>query len=421
MIEAIIILALIFLNGLFAMSEIAVISSRKSKLRLDAKNGSKSAKAALKLAENPTNFLSTVQIGITLIGILTGLYSGEAFANDLAKVLSHIGLNERIAFPLAKFSIVIVVTFTTLIFGELVPKRIGMSISEKTAKAIAAPMNFLSVVASPFVWLLSKCSSLIFNTLNLNLSENKVTEEEIKSLIQEGTEGGEVQTVEQDIVERVFTLGDRKVASIMTHRSEIDWIDINSTNREISDFIQQHPHYIYPVADKNMDEILGITFLKDVFGKLENPDFHLKDIVRAAPNFHENMEVYRALEEMKSNHYKYALIYDEFGNFQGVVTLKDIFEALIGSIPSESEEPDIIESQKGSWLVDGKCSFYDFLDYFEMEELYPKYEYNTISGLALDKLQHIPRSGETFHWNIFSFEIVGMDGARIDKILVKYS
>lgn len=419
--EVIIILALILLNGVFSMSEIAVISSRKSKLRSEAKSGSKSAKAALELAEHPNNFLSTIQIGITLIGIFTGLYSGEAFAKDFAEVLSAIGIHAKIVYPLAKLLIVVTITFFTLVLGELVPKRIGLAVSEKVAKTMAKPMKILSVIATPFVWLLSKSSALVFNLLNLNVSENKVTEEEIKSLIQEGTEGGEVQAVEQDIVERVFTLGDRKVASIMTHRSEIVWIDANLTNQEIIQFIQNNPHDIYPVADKSLDDVIGIVRLKDIFGKLEDPHFRLKDCLRAIPNFHENMEVYRALEEMKSNHHKYALVYDEFGSFQGIVTLKDVFEALIGTIPNESEEPNIIEREDGSWLVDGQCSFYDFLDYFDIEELYSKYEYNTVSGLVLDNLEHIPHPGEKFRWNKFTFEILDMDGARIDKILVEHA
>lgn len=416
--EIIIIFILILLNGFFSMSEIAVISARKSKLRTEAKIGNKSAKKALELAEEPDRFLSTIQIGITLIGILTGLYSGEAFATDFAIVLKETGIHGAVAYPVAKLIIVITVTYITLVFGELVPKKIGLTASENIAKIIAAPMSLLSKIATPFVWLLSKSSSLIFKLLNIKTSDSKVTEEEIKSLIQEGTDDGEVQIVEQDIMERVFVLGDRTVDSIMTHRNDIFWINSKLSNTEILQFVQQHPFDIYPVANQSIDEMIGIVALKDLFGKLEKVTFHIQDEVKNALNFPTNMEVYKALEEMKQKHQRYALVFDEFGSFQGVVTLKDILEALVGAFPEEHEEPDIVEREDGSWLVDGQCSFYDFLDYFDMEDLYLKYEYNTVSGLVLNKLEHIPVEGEKFSWKKFSFEIVDMDGARIDKILV---
>ena len=216
--EIAIIVALILLNGIFSMSEIAVVSARKSSLNNEAKRGNKSAQSAVNLANNPNRFLSTVQVGITLIGILTGLYSGDVLADDFAKVLSNTGISQQYVLTVSKVSIVIVVTYFTIVFGELVPKRIGLSAAEKIAKFIARPMHYLSIAASPFVWVLSKSTSLIFNLLGIKNSDTKVTEEEIKSMIQEGTEGGEVQEVEQDIVERVFTLGDRDLESIMTYR-----------------------------------------------------------------------------------------------------------------------------------------------------------------------------------------------------------
>lgn len=401
------------------MSEIAVISSRKSRLNTEARNGNKAARAALNLAEKPDKFLSTVQIGITLIGILTGIFSGQALAGDFGKILIKAGVPELVSFHIAQIIIIVVVTYISLVFGELVPKKIGLSISEKIAKAVATPMTVLSDIAKPVVWLLSKSSALIFQLLKIQPFTSKVTEEEINSLVREGTQEGAVQEVEQDIVERVFILGDRTVDSIMTHRNEIKWIDINSSNAEIKEFVQESPFYIYPVVNKNPDNVIGILNLKDMFGKLDDPEFNIRELIRRVSHFHEDMDVYQALEEMKSTKSQNALIYDEFGSFQGMITYKDILEALIGAIPDEPEkDPEIIKRENGGWLVKGQYSFYDFLEYFDMENVYLQNEYNTIAGLVLDKLGHIPKTGENFKWNKFTFEIMDMDGVRIDKVLV---
>ena len=416
--EIIIIIGLILLNGFFSMSEIAVISSRKSKLTRDARLGNKAAKVALKLSENPNRFLSTVQVGITLIGILTGIYSGDVLAADFSTIIQNAGLPARYAYPVAQISIVIIVTYLTIIFGELVPKRIAMTSAEKIARIIAQPMHWLSVIVSPFVWALSKSTSLIFNFLRMEGSEGRITEEEIKMLVKEGAEEGEVQAVEQDIVERVFTLGDRDIKSIMTHSSDVVWLNPDMTNKEIMETIRKKPFDRYPVAGKKLDNVEGIVHLKDMFGRLEEPGFHIRQALRPVHYFYENKEVYSALEEMKSSQIQYALVYDEFGTVKGIVTLKDILEGLVGSVLEPHEAPDIVERQDGSFLVDGQCPFYDFLDRFELVDLYGKYEYNTLSGLILDLLEHIPQTGERLEWKVFTFEIVDMDGARIDKVLV---
>lgn len=417
--EIAIILVLILLNGVFAMSEIALISARKSSLNNDIRHGSAAARVALKLANDPDKFLSTVQIGITLIGILTGIYSGDVLAADFGKVLVNIGLPAAYAHLLAQTFIVILVTYLTIIFGELVPKRIGMSASTRVAKLLARPMYALSAAASPFVWILSKSTSLIFNLLHINTADEKVTEEEIKSMIDEGTESGEVQEVEQDIVDRVFSLGDRSISTIMTYRSDIVSIDIDMNNKQIHDIVCQHLYQVYPVTQGNtLDNIIGVVYLKDLFGKLDDCAFNLRDVIRPAAYFHENMDVYKVLEQIRRDNIKYALICDEFGSLQGIITMKDILEALVGALPGDSEDPDIVARNDGSWLIDGQCSFYDFLSHFEMEDLYPDYNYNTLSGLILQQLGHIPAPGETLQWNDLSLEIVDMDGARIDKVLV---
>lgn len=418
--EFFIIIGLILLNGVLAMSEIAMVSARKSRLETEAKTGNKSARRALKLANEPNRFLSTVQIGITLIGILTGLYSGQALAGDLAVWVEKIEVLQPHALLISKTIIVIVVTYLTLIFGELVPKRIGMVAAEKMAKIIAAPMDILSRVASPFVWLLSASTSFIMRILGLNKTgESRITEEEIKAIIQESTAEGEIQEVEQDIVERVFNLGDRDIASIMTHRSDLTWLNITDTNEQIRKTVKENLHTIYPVSDTKLDNIVGVVFLKDLFGRIDAPDFSLKALVRPPQYFPQNQSVYNALEHLKQGHFKYGLVTDEFGSIEGIVTLKDIVKALIGDFPEIGEEPDIVERDNGTFLVDGQCPFYDFLAYFDMEFLYTNHYYNTLSGLILKILEHIPRTGEKLVWYNFELEIVDMDGARIDKVLVK--
>ena len=418
--EIFIIIGLILLNGILSMSEIALVSARKARLELDAKRGNKSAQTALKLAGEPDRFLSTIQIGITLIGILTGLYSGEAFAYNLAEVVRHVPVLEPYALGVSKTIIVIIVTYLTLIMGELVPKRIGMGYAERVSMLVANPMYFLSKLALPFVWLLSKSTSLVIKITGIKANEeNKVTEEEIKAIVKEGFDGGEVQEVEQDIVERVFNLGDRNVGSIMTHRSDLVWLDVTDSIEKIREKVQENLFNIYPVASEKFDNIKGVVYLKDLFGRIDEPDFSLEEVIRPAQYLPENQSVYNALEQFKEARVKYGIVTDEFGGIQGIVTLKDIMEGLIGQVPEVGEEAEIVQRADGSWLVDGQYNFYDFLEYFDMEDLYAEHDYNTLSGLILEILERVPKTGETLTWLTFEFEIVDMDGARIDKVLVK--
>lgn len=420
MVEIVIIIALILLNGVLAMSEIALISVRKSHLSGEVKKGCKSAKTALKLADEPDKFLATTQIGITIIGILTGIYSGSVLADDFSTILTAWGVPNALSHKLAQGAIVVAVTYFTLIFGELVPKRIGMSAAEKTAKIVALPMFMLSKIASPFVWLLSKSTSFVFDMMGLKSDSGKVTQEEIKSMIQEGTDDGEVQEVEQDIVERVFLMGDLKVDSIMTHRSDVISLDINMTSAQIREVLEQNLYETYPVIDRNFDNVKGVVALKDLVFKLENDGFELQQVLMPPAYFHENMSVYKVLERMKEHRISQALIIDEFGSCQGIITLKDILEGLVGTIEDSHSEPDIIKRPEAEgWLVDGQCALHDFLSYFDMEHLYSNdNDFNTVGGLVLEYLEHIPNSGEVVRWKNFRFEVIDMDGARIDKILV---
>ena len=414
----IIIIALILLNGIFALSEISIISARRSRLEADEKRGSLAARTALRLASDPDIFLSTIQIGITLIGILTGLYSGDKLSGGLASIFIDWGMNESAASNIASISIVAIVTYLTLILGELVPKRIGLAVADRAALIMARPIYWLSVMTKPFVWILARSTSVAVKLLGIKNSENKVTEADIRSIIQEGTDSGEVKKVEQDIMERVFLMGDHKVSSIMTHRNDVICLDINSTAAEIHNVLTNDLHDKYPVVDRSLDNVRGIVSLKDLILRINDEDFHLENVMRPAPAFHENMSIYDGLEQLKANGAGCALVFDEFGGCQGIITLRDILEGLIGIINDPQESPDIVARADGnSWLVDGQCSFYDFLVFTENEDITDDTDYNTISGLILSKLNHIPTIGETVNWHNFTFEVADMDGARIDKIL----
>ena len=417
--DFIIIIILIILNGIFAMSEIAVISARKSALMKESKEGNKNAKIALSLANHPDKFLSTIQIGITLIGILTGIYSGDTVAKELSNILIKIHIPTVYASSIAKIIVVALVTYLTLIFGELVPKRLGMVMPEKISKIVASPMIILSKIGAPFVWILSQSALTVSKILGIKDDKNPITEEEIKSMVEEGKRGGEVKEVEQDIIERAFFLGDRKIESIMTHRSDIICLDINMNNDEIKKIISKNSFSNYPVIDKNLDNIIGIVRITDIFDKLNSQKLKIEKFAKKVNYFHNNMEVYLVLEEMKKNNIKIGFISDEFGNIDGMITQSDIFDALVGAVSESKENENIKERKNGGWFVDGQCPIYDFLEYFDIEDETVSNNYNTISGLILEILQHVPLEGESIKWKNLNIEIVDMDGARIDKIIVK--
>lgn len=419
MTEIFIIIMLILLNGVLSMSEIAIISSRRTFLQKEADKGNGKAKTALKLFDDPDRFLSTIQIGITAISILTGIFSGATLSDDLALLLSKVGLPLKYSLPISQTLIVIIVTYFTLILGELVPKRIGMNEPEKVATAIAKPMNIISRMASPFVKLLSKSTSLIVSIIGIKENNSKVTEEEIMSMVKEGRLDGEVQEVEEDIMERVFMLGDLKVESIMTHRSEVVSISNTLSHDEIIALIKENDFDTYPIYSEEEDSIIGVVTFKELALELIQKDFKLENIISKPIYIPENLSVYKALETMKEKCVTELMVCDEFGALAGVITLRDIMEGLVGNIDENPNEQSIVKrSEKEEWLIDGQIPFYDFLSHFEKEELYDEAPYNTLAGLILNKLEHIPTAGEKLEWNIFKLEIVDMDGARIDKVSV---
>jgi putative hemolysin len=420
MIDVFILLALILINGLFVMSEIALVSARKSRLENMASRGDAHSRVALDLANNPDLFLSAAQIGITLIAILTGVYSGERFSGYLKPHVEDIAVLKPYAATISTTIIVVIVTFLSIIFGELIPKRIGLQKSERIARLVARPMILFATFTHPIVWLLNKTSNLFFTLFNLKgVKDESVTEDEIKAIISEGTTQGTIDEAEQEIIERVFHLGDRNITSLMTHRSDITWFDVNDNEDAIRDKIDREPHSVYPICEGDIDNIKGIVSIKDLY--VSSDDTPFKDIMKPALFVPENNSAYQVLEKFKELRAHCCFVVDEYGSMLGLITLNDILEAIVGDIP-EPDMPDyeIFEREDGSFLVDAQIPFYDFLTRFEKTEWMNEgeHDFDTLAGFILHELEHIPRTGEKLDWRIFDFEIIDMDAQRIDKVLV---
>ena len=419
----IILLLLIFLNGLFVMSEIALVSARKARLENMAEKGDTNAKKALELSNNPEIFLSAAQIGITLIAILTGVYSADRFSPYLRPFFENFAALKPYAGSIATTIVVVLVTFLTIIFGELIPKRIGLLRAEKIAKVVARPMNAFAKFTHPIVWLLNKISNLFFTIFNIKRSKDDVvTEEEIKTMITEGTEAGTIEEAEQEIIERVFHLGDRNITSMMTHRSDIIWFGLHDNEEKIKEKIVSEPHSVYPICDGDIDDIKGVVSIKDLY---VSPDSTLfKDIMQPALFVPENNTAYQLLEKFKQSKMHCCFIVDEYGSILGLITLNDILEAIVGDIP-QPDVPDyeITKREDDSFLVDAQIPFYDFLTYFDKADWLNEgeHEFDTLAGFILHELERIPKTGDKLQWKGFSIEIVDMDGHRIDKVLVKIS
>ncbi|MCE6987705.1 hemolysin family protein [Dyadobacter sp. CY323] len=406
------------------MSEIALVSSRKSRLEAAAKNGDSSAKAALNLANSPTRFLSTVQIGITLIGLLTGMYSGDNITADFERIIANVPALAAYSHSLAVGTVLVFITYLSLVLGELVPKRIGMANPEAISKFMATPMNLLSKLTAPFISLLGFSSDLIIKVLNIRQSENSVTEEEIKSLIQEGTSGGVFEEIEQEIVHNVFQLGDRKVTSLMTNRQEITWLDLEDSVEENKAKIFESRHSIYPVCRGTVDDVVGLVYVKDLIATdIDEQLGNLTNIVRDPVYLPESNRAYQALEKFKEQRVYFGIIVDEYGGMLGVVTMHDIMDALVGDISEDIEEAsEIVKRDDGSYLIDAQLPFDEFLQYFNVNM--PESDrrelvgFNTLGGFVLHVLENIPKTGEQFKWKHFDFEVIDMDRSRIDKLLV---
>jgi putative hemolysin len=420
--EFLILIGLILLNGFFSMAEIALVSARKARLEAQANKGDARAKAALALANKPDTFFSTVQIGITLIGILTGIYSGDKIIDDFKPLLEGIPALAPYSNAIATVIVLILVTFLSLVLGELVPKRIGMAAPEAIAKWSAGPMRIISTITFPFVWLLTFTTNMIVKLFNMRARDNMVTEDEIKAIISEGTETGAIEAQEQEIIERVFHLGDRNITSLMTHRSDIIWFDLNDNEISIKEKIVQEPHSVYPICDGSIDNIKGIVNIKDLYVTPDNIRF--VDTMKPALFVPENNSPYQLLEKFKQTQIHSCFIVDEYGTLLGMITLNDILEAIVGDIPQQDiEDYEVVKRDDGTFLVDAQIPFYDFLSKFEKTEWMNEgeQEFDTLAGFILHELERIPKITDTLEWRGFHFEIMDMDGHRIDKVLVKIS
>ncbi len=423
MYEIFILLLLIFLNALFVIAEISLVSARKGRLESQANKGDLRSKEALLLAENPERFLSTAQIGITLISILTGVYSGENFSKYLQPAFENVNFLAPYADTLATGVVVVIVTFLSIIFGELIPKRFGLLRAEKIARAVAGPMNLLSRIMGPFVWLLNNVTNVIFKVFNIKKStDSAVTEEEIKQMISEGSEFGSIEEGEKEIIERVFHLGDRNITSLMTHRTDIIWLDIEDTVEMVKDKLGEFIYSTFPVCEETIDNIKGLIYVKDL--ATAHPKTKLAQLSKPALFVPENNKAYQLLEKIKSTKIHTCFIVNEYGTLEGMITLNDIMEAIVGDVPQTGqEEYEVIEREDGSFLVDAQIHFYDFLSYFERADWMNEGEqdFDTVAGFVLHELERIPETGEHFSWRDFRFEIIDMDGRRIDKVLVTIS
>jgi putative hemolysin len=420
--EIIIIIGLVLLNGIFAMSELALVSSRKFKLENARKKGSNGARVALSLSEHPTRFLSTVQIGITLIGILLGVYSGEKLTDDLTALLQSVPVLAPYSESLSVAIIVILITYLSIVLGELFPKRLGMTFPEPIAILVARPMQILSRITAPFVWLLTASNDLLLRMLGISRSsDSRVSEEEIKSIVRESAEGGEILDIEQNIVERVFELGDRKVNTLLTHRKDIVYFDITDSFQTIREKITSEKHSAYPVCEEDdIDRVIGLVLLKDLFSPESTDAFDLRRYMREPLFINENTLAYKVLEIFREKKMHYAIILDEYGTTQGIVTMDDVMDALLGDASeSDQDEYRLTARDEHSWLVDGQYSVIEFsrdLDITLEEEAGSRF--TTVAGLMIHRMNTLPVVGDKIEIDGYTLEVIDKDGQRIDKILV---
>ena len=417
--EIILIFFLILVNAFLAMSEAALVASRKARLQQQAGEGNKSSAQALKLIEDPNIFLSTVQIGITLIGVMAGAVGGATIAESLAKVLQNVPYIGQYSDSIALGIVVLSITILTIWLGELVPKRLGLNNPEKIAQIVAGPMLFLSKIFSPFIKLMSGATNFVLRLLGVDpSSEPPVTEEEIHLLIDQGTQAGVFQEAEQDMVEGIFSLGDSRVYSLMTPRTELVWLDIADSVEEIRQKIAECSYSRFPVRQNTLETIVGIVKSRDILvDSLSGKDIDLKTLLKPAFFIPETMFASRALELFKEKNTELLLVVDEFGGLQGLLTINDILEEIVGVM--EFEEPQATQRQDGSWLLDGMLEVDEFKELFEFSSLPHEDEYETLSGFMMTSLGRVPQAADNFDWNGFRFEVMDMDGRRVDKVLVR--
>jgi putative hemolysin len=415
--EILIIFLLILLNGAFALAEIAVVSSRKARLQQRINEGDKGAETALRLAENPNIFLSTVQVGITLISVFAGAVGGATIADALALQLAKIPWILPYAASVALGIVVVIITIFSILLGELVPKRLALHNPEEIASAIAGPMNLVSWLFSPLVRILSGTTDVILRGMGIQANEEPpVTEEELQVLLDQGTQAGVFEESEQDMVEGVFRLNNRRVGSLMTPRSEIAWLDVNDTPDEIRQQIEENLYSRFPVCEDSLDNVLGVIEARDLLlESLHGEPLMLKRNLQAPVYIPETALASKSLEKFKSGDAEMMLVVDEFGSTQGLLTIYDILEEIVGDIDSE---PQATQRQDGSWLLDGMLAVDDFKEIFNLRHLPDEDEYETLGGFVMLHLGRVPQAADRFDWNGLIFEVMDMDGKRVDKVMV---
>lgn len=423
--KIILLFILLIINGLFSMTEMAVVSLRKSRLQSEVAKGNRKAQTAIDLAENPGDFFSTIQIVITLVGVVTGAIGSVAFSAPLARVIARVAPLARFADSLAVLAVSLLVTYFSLVIGELIPKRIALAYPEKIALNVSGAMTAIARISKPIVVFLSLSTDMGLKLLGVQ--ENKepaVSEEEVKVMIEEGTRSGVFEETEQDIVESVFRMSDRAVHAMMTPRTDVTWVDLDESTQEILDEIRESNDSYYPVVRGGADNVLGILSAKKILDRfISGEEVRLEELIDTPLYLPESTPALAALESLRKSGKQAAIILDEYGGFSGLVTLVDILEELVGEIPStddETYEPEIVTRADGSWLIDGGLDIEDMKDMLAIEELedQERVHYQTVAGFVLSQFGFIPKSGDSFQVGEYLFEVVDMDGRRVDKILV---
>ncbi|AJP73929.1 hemolysin family protein [Sphingomonas hengshuiensis] len=421
-IDVAIILVLIAVNGIFSMSELAIVSSRPARLEALAKAGSRGAATAIRLSQDPGKFLSTVQIGITLIGIVSGAYSGASLGGPVAQRLAPLGLSPEFSTTLALMLVLAVTTFATLVVGELVPKQFALRSPEPIAAIMALPMLWLSWITAPFVWLLDSASGLIFRLLRMNReSENRVTAEELHLIVAEARNSGVIEEHERSIISGVVRLADRPVREVMTPRTDVDWLDIDLDGDGIRDALLATQHTRLPVAEGSVDSVVGVVQARDIAAALfRGEPLNLRTLMRPAPILPDQVDAMDALGALRRAEVPMGLVHDEYGHFEGIVTPANLLAAIAGDFASDAEpgeSPNVVQREDGSLLVSGQMPADALADRLGLD-LPEDRDYATVAGLALAVLKHLPDEGEIFEEQGWQFEIVDMDGRKIDKLLV---
>jgi putative hemolysin len=422
-VEILLILVLILANGIFSMSETAIVSSRQARLQQRADAGESGAKIAFGLTQNPNIFLATVQIGITLIGVLSGAFGGATAARSLADLISRVEPLAPYASQIALILVVLVITYLSLIIGELVPKRIALSNPESIASHVAGPMSTISRIGAPVVNLLSASTDTVLRLLGIRQNNGApITAEEIGVLLEQGARAGIFRASEQEMVEAVFDLSDDPVAAIMTPRTSVIWLDQEDSVEEIKSTILESPHSRFPVATGDLDHVSGIVRTKDLLNQMMvGGPLNLEQSLRPAVFVPESMSALQLLEQLRRSHDQIAVVIDEFGGVAGIVSLQDVLEAIVGDIPSPGApaNPQMVQRPDGSWLLDGTLPYDEVADLLTMDDdAGTRGGFHTLAGFVLAELGHIPTAGEHFRNGEWDFEVIDMDGHRVDKVLV---